>query len=403
IERSRAEGRAFAPPSKSLAHRYLICAALADGTSRISNVAFSEDILATIDCIRALGAGVKTDGNVVTVSGIKGKRTGLTRFDCRESGSTIRFMMPIAMMLCEEADFYGSERLLSRPFSVYEDIALKDGIEFKKDSDRIRVAGSLKERDYTVPGNISSQFVTGLLFALSLSGDKASVTLTGDVESLSYIKLTLQALETFGVETELSSDNCVKILGGKLKATDISVEGDYSNAAFLDAFNLCGGKVSVSGLNPESLQGDKIYKKYFNMLLSVQKPVIDISDCPDLGPVLMALLAFRNGGTLTGTRRLRIKESDRAAAMAEELSKFGVSCEVLENSVNIESKGLEAPSDILYGHNDHRIVMSLSTLLSVTGGKIDGAEAVAKSYPDYFEVIKTLGIKFEEINNGMDQ
>ncbi|MCR5310541.1 MAG: 3-phosphoshikimate 1-carboxyvinyltransferase [Lachnospiraceae bacterium] len=396
IERSVASGTVTAPPSKSLAHRYLICAALAGGTSRISNVAFSEDILATIDCIRALGAKVKTDADVVTVTGISGQRNDSVSFNCRESGSTIRFMMPIAMMLCGKASFTGSERLLSRPFSVYEDIAKQDGIEFERSGRSIIVAGSLKERDYTIPGNISSQFATGLLFALSLSGLDSSVTLTGRIESLSYIGLTLQALKAFGVDGEIEG-NRIRIAGGRLSARDISVEGDYSNAAFLDAFNLCGGKVSVEGLSQDSLQGDRIYKKYFNMLLSVKKPVIDISDCPDLGPVLMALMAVRGGGTLTGTARLKIKESDRAAAMAEELSKFGVFCEVSENSVSIESSGLKKPSEVIFGHNDHRIVMSDVTLLSLTGGEIEGAEAVAKSYPDYFEVIKELGIGFEEV------
>ena len=168
----------------------------------------------------------------------------------------------------------------------------------------------------------------------------------------------------------------------------------------LDAFNLLGGKVSVEGLLKDSVQGDRVYKKYFNMLLSVEHPVIDISDCPDLGPILMALLAARKGGTLTGTKRLKIKERDRASAMSDELKKFGIEAKVFENSVEIREGTLKAPGKDLCGHNDHRIVMALSTLLSVTGGWIEGAEAVKKSYPDYFEVIKKLGIKVSE--NGMD-
>ncbi len=402
IKRSTARGEVVAPPSKSLAHRYLICAALSEGVSVISNVDLSEDILATIDCIKALGADVKISERKVTVTG-RGRsfKKGETVFSCRESGSTVRFFMPVSMMLCESAVFTGSGRLMERPFSVYEDICREESIDFEKHEGGIFVSGKLIKNAFSIPGDISSQFVTGLMYALALSGKGGKITLTGNIESRSYINLTMGAFNAFGVKAEFSGEREIMIEPGNFKNSDITVEGDASNAAFLDAFNLAGGSVSVTGLNKDSAQGDMIYKKYFNMLLSVKRPKIDISDCPDLGPVLMAVLSLRGGGgILTGTKRLKIKESDRGVAMAEELEKFGIKTQVGDNSIEIFEGSLQAPKTILSGHNDHRIVMALSVCLSVTGGEITGAEAVKKSFPDYFSVIKGLGI--EVIEDGMD-
>ena len=407
INKSIAKGTVKAPPSKSMAHRYIICAALTKGESVISNVDFSEDIKATIDCIKTLGANVRVDGSNVFVDG---KDSILNRyidaktlddnthlvFQCRESGSSMRFFMGIAMILPVVSEFYGSETLRNRPFGIYEKILNEsDNVSFERKEGKIEIKGEIKNLDFEVAGNISSQFITGLLLALSVKGKGGSIKLIPPVESRSYINMTIQALNEFGINTGWLDDNTLYVKeGSSFINRNIEVEGDYSNAAFLDAFNLIGGEVKVLGLNEESLQGDKIYKDYFEKLL-LEKATLDIADCPDLGPVLFAVAAANNGGLFTSTARLKIKESDRGSVMCEELAKFGIKTHMEENSIEIGS-GIKAPSEELCGHNDHRIVMSLSLLLSLTGGKITEAEAVRKSYPGFFEDIKKLGISVDE-------
>ena len=246
-----------------------------------------------------------------------------------------------------------------------------------------------------VTGNISSQFITGLLLALPLLSGDSRINIIGSFESAPYVAMTVDTLKHFGILVERLG-NSYKIKGGQsYTAKDITVEGDYSNAAFFAALNFLGGNVEIDGLSPESLQGDRVYAKLFDML-SRGTPTVHISDCPDLGPILFALSACKNGGVFTGTARLKIKESDRAAAMAQELQKFGVSVKVEEDSVVVYPSEFHAPKEVLNGHNDHRIVMSLSVMLSVTGGEIDGAEAVAKSMPNFFDMLKTIGIKVTE-------
>ena len=213
-------------------------------------------------------------------------------------------------------------------------------------------------------------------------------------ESASYVNMTLYAVSLFGADFTVEDDLTIVVHGGKqLEAKKLSVEADYSAAAFLDAFNLLGGKVNLLGLNEESLQGDKIYKKYFR-LLDYGSPNLDIADCPDLAPVLMTLASAKHGCRLLNTKRLKLKESDRGTVMAEELSKFGADVEMKENEIVVHKSKLHAPEDVLSGHNDHRVVMSLAVLCSAFGGTIDGTEAVAKSYPGFFDDIAKLGIVF---------
>jgi 3-phosphoshikimate 1-carboxyvinyltransferase len=205
----------------------------------------------------------------------------------------------------------------------------------------------------------------------------------------------VSALREFGVTVTWSDERTLYIKGNqKYCACETTVEGDYSNAAFLDALNLLDGSVEVLGLNDGSLQGDKVYKGMYRMLCK-GTPTIHIGDCPDLGPVLFALSAVKNGAVFSGTRRLKIKESDRSGAMAEELKKFGTSVTVYDDSVVVYPADFHAPSEPLCGHNDHRIVMALSVLLTLTGGCIEGAEAVKKSFPDFFECLSSLGIDIE--------
>ncbi len=385
---SHLSGTVEAPPSKSYAHRLLIASALA-GDGMVRGIAMSEDIAATLDCIAALGVGFRQSGDTVCFSG-KVNAKGV--LNCRESGSTLRFFMPVALLFGKPVTFTGAPRLIERGIGIYETLLSARGINFCKTPTEITACGQLTAGEYTIPGDISSQFASGLLFALPLCTEDSTLKILAPVESRSYIDITLDVLRSFGIVIEEKAQNLFYIRGNQTyRAGNHTVEGDWSNAAALLGFNWIGGDVRLTGLNHDSKQGDKVCEKYFECLKE-KNATIDLADCPDLAPVLFATAAaVGNGVTFLNTRRLRIKESDRAAVMAEELAKFGVSCHVAENSVVIAPGTLQKPAMLLQSHNDHRIVMALTLLASRTGGTIVGAQAVAKSYPDYFSVLKTLG------------
>lgn len=399
IKASGIKGKIKAPPSKSIAHRLLICAGLSKGESIIENVAYSEDILATLDCLEVLGAKIKKEGSTVYIKGADMKSFGGGVFPCRESGSTLRFFIPVAMLSDKRSLFTGYGRLLERPMEIYERLAKEKGLFYSKDSEGIYASGKLDGGEFCLRGDVSSQFVTGLLFALPLAKKDSHIILTGKTESLGYIDMTVDVLSKFGIEIKREKENEFYIKGlQEYKAGSFTVESDFSNAAFLEAFNYLDGEVEVEGLSENTLQGDRIYKEYFE-LLKKGTPTLDVSQCPDLAPVLMTLAAALNGATLTGTRRLKIKESDRGAVMKCELSKFGAVIECEENEIKIFKSELHTPAEKLCGHNDHRVVMSLAVLCSLFGGIIDGAEAVRKSYPDFFEIMKKVGLEVSEYGN----
>ncbi len=396
IKPSHLQGIVKAPPSKSMAHRMLICAGLAtDGESIIHGISTSDDVTATLACLSAMGIEAKKDGDTVTIRGTdvrkaKAKET----LNCHESGSTLRFFIPLCLLNGEKTTLTGTKKLLSRPLGVYEAICSEQKLSYTQTEDFVEVAGKLEAREYRIPGNISSQFISGLLFALPLCNGDSTIAIIPPIESRSYLNLTIEALAAFGVTVKWLDDKTLFIKGNQsYHASEVSVEGDYSNAAFFAALKLFENDITITGLLDASSQGDKAYIKYFEML-SKGTPTIHIGDCPDLGPVLMAVAAAKNGAVFTGTKRLKIKESDRGTVMAEELSKFGVSVTVHEDSIVVYPMQFHAPTEILYGHNDHRIVMALSTLLTITGGTIDGAEAVKKSLPEYFDLIQSLGADF---------
>ena len=395
INSSTGSGSVKAPPSKSLAHRLLICAGMSEGESIVHGISDSEDISATLDCLETFGATYERidDGDSIKIKGVDfTKSAAKGELACRESGSTLRFFLPLALLSGRTTLLRGSETLMKRPMDVYKKLCDEHGLLFVQDNESIVVRGALESGKYSVVGNISSQFISGLLFALPMTENDSIISITPPIESRSYIDLTLSALHSFGIEADWQGEHTIFIKGSqKYTACEATVEGDYSNAAFLDALNLLGGSVEVEGLIQNSLQGDRIYRQYFEMI-SKGSPSIHIGDCPDLGPVLFAMAAAKHGGVFSGTRRLKIKESDRANAMAEELRKFGVSVTVNEDSVVIYPSDFHKPKEALGGHNDHRIVMSLALLLSLTGGEIEGAEAVKKSFPDFFEKIEKLGI-----------
>ena len=394
---STAQGAVLAPPSKSVTHRALIGGALSE-KSWIHNVAFSQDVEATLRCLQAMGAQVTREDDAVIIGGLNPFDIPAgTKLDCGESGSTLRFLLPLCLLANQPITLCGSEQLMNRPLWVYENICRDQGLAFERVGNAITVCGPLRAGLYNVPGDVSSQFVTGMLFALSLLDEDSTLSVTGVLESASYVNLTLMLQNAFGVAVD-NTENVYVIRGGQTyRGCSYIVEGDYSHAAFLDAFNLLGGNVKVLGLSGASAQSDRVYPCFYKQLHS-ENHSFDLTDCPDLGPVMFALSAALEGAKFTGTARLRFKESDRVAAMAEELAKFGISCTIAANEVIVHKGSLKRPNVDLSSHNDHRIVMALALLCSLTGGTISGAEAVAKSYPDYFSVLHSLGLEvyFEE-------
>ncbi len=387
-------GTIDAPPSKSMAHRYLIGAALSGKKCTLSGVDYSEDILATIDCLNALGATVTTDTDTVTIDPRGFMQAENPILPCRESGSTLRFFIPLSLCLGKKVTLLGSERLLERPLGVYEDLCREKGFLFEKDKTSLTLCGTLNSGNYQIRGDISSQFITGLIFALVYLGKDSSIEILPPFESRSYIDLTLSALHSFGADVKFTNEYTIEIQASELHAYSGKIEGDYSNAAFLDAFNQIGSKVQIENLKTDSLQGDRVYAAYFEQIAQ-GTPTLDISDCPDLGPILFALSALKNGATFTGTERLKAKESDRGAAMHEELRKLGGGLIFGDNSITVPKQTLRYRGNAIDGHNDHRVVMAMSVILSTIGGEITGAEAIKKSYPGFFGDIKQLGAKVE--------
>lgn len=391
ISPSKLNGEFYAPPSKSFAHRIIICAALSGGKCNIYNIHKSEDILATISCVSALGANIAETENGITVCGAGCEKESV--FPCRESGSTLRFIFPIALALRKNAVFTGSRRLLERGIGIYEDIFKEKGIWVSKTDTEIFANGRLSAGNYEVLGNVSSQYISGLLFALPLLDGDSHITVIPPFESRPYVDITISVLDKFGISIRKDGENGYFIKGNqKYSPCDMLVEGDWSNSAVFFALNSLGSEIKISGLNPTSLQGDRIVTDLINQL-DCECPKIDLSACPDLAPVLFALAAAKNGAEFVGTRRLKIKESDRAEAMKEELSKLGIKAEVFENSVKIEKGALVTPKVPISSHNDHRIVMAMTLLLTLTGGTICGAEAISKSFPNFFEIIQSLGVE----------
>ena len=390
-------GEIIAPPSKSIAHRFLICGALSRGESRINGVSGSDDMKATLSCLSALGASVKRDGNSVTIfGGLNAKKE--VALDCIESGSTLRFMIPVALASgAEKITFKGSERLIARGVEVYEEVFADKGVRIEKGKNEIVVSGTLESDNYVLRGDVSSQYVTGLMLALAMLNKDSEIEILPPVESRPYIDITIAVLEKFGVKIEETEKNKFFVKGGQRFASGTyDVEGDWSNGAILFALNAFGSNVAFSGLDENSVQGDKVCVEIFRAL-EKGNATIDLSDCPDLAPIAFAVAAEKNGATFTGTERLKIKESDRAAVMAEELTKFGAQVEVKENCVVVKKCDLHSPEQTLLSHNDHRIAMSLAVLMTKYGGVLDGAETVKKSFPDFFDVMKQAGAKVYEI------
>ena len=407
IRPGRLRGAVTPPPSKSQAHRLMICAALAEGESVIRNVAFSQDIRATLGCVSALGAKWTDLGRgVIQIEGIGGKeyRGELPRLDCGESGSTLRFFLPIALAVAGGAVFTGRGRLMQRPQKPYFDLFDGMGIEYEQKGDVLKVKGRLRAGQYRLPGNVSSQFFTGLLFALPLLDGKSEMIPTTELESLDYIRMTIQAQELAGLEPPGRENGGFVVKGQSYRPMEVSVEADWSQAGFWYAARALGSDVEICGMSDASLQGDKRIAEFARLLSREGDAEIDVSQCPDLVPPLAAMAAVRKGDCrITGAARLRIKESDRLATVTAALNALGAKVEEYPEELLIHGVDVLRGGAVIDCCNDHRIAMMCAVAATrCRGGDtvLLGAECVRKSYPDFWQVYRELGGDMDVLDMG---
>lgn len=406
ITPKKLRGEVVVPPSKSVAHRMIIAASLAEGTSVISNLYPSVDILATMDCMRALGAKIDFDQNTAVIEGIKNIPEKAV-LDCHESGSTLRFLIPVACALGVSTEFLGSAKLPQRPITPFQTEFPKHGIAFdfgKAESGctlPCSVSGKLTAGVFEIDGSISSQFITGLMLALPLLEGDSEIRLTSELNSKPYIDITLGVLREFGGAVEETEHGYFIKGNQKLKPFSGRVEGDYSHAAFFRVANSLGSELNILGLNDKSLQGDR---RIMDICDDFDRSggasfEIDCSDIPDLVPVLTVLACFCKGKSrITNVARLRFKECDRLAVTAECLNAMGGKVTVHEDSLEIEGVGSLKGGEIS-GNSDHRIPMSMAVAATRCENPlvIRGAECVRKSFPDFFEVYAALGGEVERL------
>ncbi|WP_124098963.1 3-phosphoshikimate 1-carboxyvinyltransferase [Ruminococcus sp. Marseille-P6503] len=409
ITPSKLAGTVKIPPSKSVAHRMIIAAALAEGRSEISNLYPSEDILATMECMRRLGARIEFSGARAVVTGIE-KIPEKAALDCGESGSTLRFLMPVAAALGVECTFLGRGKLPVRPITPYIEEFPGHGvtIDFSGAGEGeflpCTIRGKLTSGDFSLSGGISSQFITGLLFALPVLDGDSRISLTSRLESRPYVDITSGTLKDFGCEITDTADG-FSVRGGQVFTPfNGAVEGDYSQAAFFEVANALGSSVKIDGLNVNSYQGDKkiieicremVYNKN-GTLLPFE---LDCSDIPDLVPILAVLGTFCMGRShIANAARLRIKECDRLAAMAHNLNAVGAEITELPDGLELAGVG-SLRGGVVDSCNDHRIAMAMAVASTRCTEPliITGAECVSKSYPNFWEDFRALGGNFEVI------
>ena len=422
---SKLKGSVKIPPSKSMAHRAIICAALSDGICRIDNIDYSDDIIATINAMNSLGATIEKYDDYIEVVGIYKNINKIKRnriIDCNESGSTLRFLVPISLLFKGSNKFIGKGNLGKRPLTTYYNIFNNQGIKYSYEENNLNlvVDGELKPGVFEVEGNISSQFITGLLFALPLLNGDSKITITKEMESKGYIDLTLKAISDFGIEIINNNYSEFIIKGNqKYNARNYRVEGDYSQAAFFLCADGLGNNVLCRDLDLNSLQGDKeiidILER-MNVVFNANEiglsgevngelisTVIDGSQCPDIIPVLSAVSALSKGTTeIINAGRLRIKECDRLSAVTSELKKLGA--QIIEKEDGLVITGVEKLQGgvEVWSHKDHRIAMTLAIASTMCKKPIiiKDYECVAKSYPSFFEDFKALGGNIHEWNVG---
>ncbi len=391
IEKSILNGEVYAPASKSITHRVLIAAALSRKPCHIENIVYSEDVCATLDCLKQLNCAIVENCDSVEINGKNIFKRVNGDLNCRESGSTLRFLIPVALLTNKYITFTGSERLLERPLNDYEQLCQENNFFFEKKDNKITVKGKLQPQMYQLSGNSSSQFASGMLLALAALSGQSTIKIDKNLQSRAYIELTKEVLDKYGINIVLT-DELINIDSKGYSAKNWIIEADMSNSAYLDCYNYIGGNVRILNDNPDSMQKDKIFHCLFKKICQ-DKTVIDIADCPDLAPILISLAAVKKGIILLNTARLAIKESNRSLAMQEELTKFGINIIVEENKIIVPKMELRKPQEIIASHNDHRIVMALIPLLTLTSGEMDNVEAVNKSFPNYFQLLQQLGCK----------
>lgn len=406
---SRLQGSVTVPPSKSMAHRALLCAGLAAGTTQIQGILPSQDMEATCRALTALGASIARQGSLARVQGVAGRpKAPQGPVDCGESGSTLRFLIPAFALASAPARLTGRGRLPQRPLGPYGAIFHGQGLPFAQDETGVSFQGPLAPGDYGLPGDVSSQFISGLLFALPLLPGDSHIRIQPPFESRGYVNMTLQVMDAFGVQAAFLDGLTLRVPGNQrftAPAAPFLVEGDDSQAAFFLTLDAILGDVSVAGLSPHSIQGDRVMGEILARCGHVpgQPPrplapfVADLGDCPDLGPILMTLGLFCRGESrLLNAGRLRLKESDRGTAMAQELSKLGGQASLAGDEIRIRQSRLR-PGPALSSHGDHRIAMALA--VAALGARIpadiQGAEAVEKSYPDFWKDLAHLGARVE--------
>ncbi len=409
ISPSSVNGSIKVIPSKSVSHRALICAALAKGVSVLRNIAFSEDIEATANALRDMGlCRYEFQGDTCAVHGGL-REEGNEIIDCGESGSTLRFLIPLALD-GKRRTFVGHGRLMKRPLDAYDKLFLRNQIEVRRTGDSLELCGRLQSGEYALPGNISSQFVSGLLYALPRLMDDSGIHLTTEIESKPYIELTREMQEAFGVRSEWRG-NVIDVFGRQgYVPCNMEIEGDYSHAAFFAVAAALSGEVTLKGLKKDSEQGDK---EILGILRCMGAPVergedsvvvrkgelksieIDVSQIPDLVPVLAVLgCAVKGKMKIYNALRLRYKESDRLSAITMELEKLGADITEYEDSLIINGTGVLRGGDV-DSHNDHRIAMALATASCIAQEDIiiRNPDVVAKSAPLFYEEFSSLGGK----------
>lgn len=402
INPGRLSGSVSVPPSKSVAHRMIIAAALTRGESKITNLYPSVDIMATMDCMRELGAKIDFSGNTAVINGIENPPKEAV-LDCHESGSTLRFLIPVACALGVKCTFVGKGKLPQRPITPLVRELPKHGITFDFSAAEngntlpCTVSGKLEPGIFEMDGSISSQFITGLILALPILDGNSEIVMTSHLQSKPYVDITLGTIKDFGGNVT-ETVNGYKIMGNQvLKPFNGSVEGDYSQAAFFEVANVLGSDIEINGLNENSFQGDKkiieICKEIvYNKNGSLNAFELDCSDIPDLVPILSVLASFCGGvSRITNAARLRLKECDRLAAMTDCINKIGGKVTEFEDGLEIQGVDSFRGGEV-YAYNDHRIAMSMAiaSIKCTESLIIKGAECVKKSYPDFFDVFKSL-------------
>lgn len=392
ITPTKLSGTVRAIPSKSQAHRLLICSAFSDKKTTILCPETNQDIEATADCLRSLGSEItRNDGAYVIepISIIPREAT----LHCRESGSTLRFMLPIVGSLGIDTTFVLEGRLPDRPLSpLWEEMERNGCTLVRPTKTTLRCTGKLNAGDYSIDGSVSSQFITGLLFALALMPGKNSLSISGKLESKPYIDMTQHALNQFGVDTKNYT-----ILSSRpfISPGFLSVEGDWSNGAFFIAANSLGNNVDVDGLNPTSVQGDRAISHLLK-ILERETVTIDAADIPDLVPILAVAAGALNGATFTNIRRLRLKESDRIASVCDMLTQLGAKATATENSMRVYPGSYHGCTIDAVG--DHRIAMAAGVAATVATGPVTirSAQCVSKSYPNFWDEYRRLGGQYEQ-------